>query len=203
MSRVVGIDEAGRGPVLGPLVIGVVEWDPVRQHELESRDLKLRDSKKMTPDQRSRTYRYLTENLRYCICSIPAWVIAKPGESIPQIEARVINRALRNFGSRDVYCDALGSGNQAHNWIRNEFPERSFRFESGADDTYPAVSAASILAKETRDRAIDFLKGNWGDIGSGYPSDPSTRQWLENWDHGSDWPSFVRTNWSTVHSLTG
>lgn len=202
MSPIVGIDEAGRGPVLGPLVIGIVEWSPDVGSELASRDLTLRDSKKLTPEQRSETYEYLRRSVKYSLCSIPAWVIARPDETIPQLEARVINQALQNFDGHDVYSDALGSGDRAHRWIRNEYPDRSFRFESGADDTYPAVSAASVLAKVTRDRAMESLEASWGDLGSGYPSDPYTREWLDRWsDKGSDWPCFVRTNWSTVRTI--
>lgn len=200
---VVGIDEAGRGPVLGPLVIGLAEWKPSYGSELEERGLALRDSKKLTVSQRSETFSFLRENIRYSLCCIPAWVIARPEESIPQLEARVINEALSNFEDDDVYCDALGSGQKAHRWIKNEYPNRSFRFESGADDTYPAVSAASVLAKVTRDRILESLRSDWGELGSGYPSDPSTKSWLETWDQAQEWPSFVRTNWSTVESLNG
>ncbi|MFB6226906.1 MAG: ribonuclease HII [bacterium] len=201
MTKVIGIDEAGRGPALGPLVIGITEWNPGVAPELEDQDLTLRDSKKLSAQQRDSTYSFLKKNLRHTVCSIPAWVISRPDETIPQLEARVISNALQYFDAHDVYSDALGSGNRAHRWIKNEFPERSFQFESGADDTYPAVSAASVLAKVTRDRAISSLESSYGDVGSGYPSDPSTQRWLESWSNKPDWPAFVRTNWSTVQDL--
>jgi ribonuclease HII len=73
--------------------------------------------------------------------------------------------------------------------------------EPKADGTYPVVGAASIVAKTTRDDALDDL-ARWGTLGSGYPSDPKTRSWLlEHARTGQPWPPFVRTRWQTVQDL--
>ncbi len=202
MNRRIGIDEAGRGPVLGPMVVALVDWPRNLDSTDYPSDVRIADSKDLNPSQRLRTARYLKKRTDYRICSIPAWVVAQTKTTIPQVEARVISECLRTLPNRQVYCDALGSGSRAHQWIRNHRTGQSFVFESGADDRYPWVSAASILAKTTRDRAIDHLSSSYGELGSGYPSDPKTQEWLARWyDKQDSWPSFVRTNWSTIQNL--
>lgn len=202
MGTVLGIDEAGRGPVLGPMVLAVVEWTERLERDCRERDLRIDDSKKLPEKARRETAEYLRENATYRICSVPAWVLARDGHSIPQVEARVLSRTLGTLRGSTVLCDALGSGDKAHDWIRRDWPDRSFTFESGADNRYPAVGAASILAKVTRDRALEKLSREWGSLGSGYPSDPTTKEWLSDWsDEDRAWPPFVRTNWSTIQRL--
>ena len=72
-----------------------------------------------------------------------------------------------------------------------------------ADVIFPAVSAASIMAKVTRDRMIEDIKREIGiDVGSGYPSDPVTKQFVENWinEHRS-LPPHTRGSWKPVKDL--
>ncbi|MEO2151636.1 MAG: ribonuclease HII, partial [Thermococcus sp.] len=71
-----------------------------------------------------------------------------------------------------------------------------------ADALFPVVSAASIVAKVTRDREIEKLKAEYGEIGSGYPSDPRTRAFLENYyrEHGA-FPPIVRRGWKTLKKI--
>jgi ribonuclease HII len=202
MGTVLGIDEAGRGPVLGPMVLAVVRWSEELEEECRKQNLRIADSKKLSENLRQKTAEYLREHATYRICSVPAWVIARDGHSIPQLEARVLSATLGTLESSTVISDALGSGQKAHDWIRQDWPDRSFAFESGADDRYPSVGAASILAKVARDRALKSLRQDWGELGSGYPSDPATKEWLEEWSRTNrPWPPFVRTNWSTVQRL--
>lgn len=202
MNRRIGIDEAGRGPVLGPMVIGLVLWPTEMDSTEPPSDVRIADSKNLTTSQRNRTARYLKERMDYRICSVPAWVLSRTEVTIPQVEARVISECLRTLPDGDVYCDALGNGSKAHQWIRNHRTEHSFVFESGADERYPCVSAASILAKTTRDRSLDQRTSSWGELGSGYPSDPKTQEWLNQWAENQDgWPPFVRTNWSTIQNI--
>jgi len=76
--------------------------------------------------------------------------------------------------------------------------------EHKADSTYPIVSAASILAKEAREDAISELKKKVGDFGSGYPSDPLTKEFLTRWlnEHNS-FPTWVRHSWKTISTKLG
>ncbi len=73
-----------------------------------------------------------------------------------------------------------------------------------ADAIYPIVSAASIIAKVRRDELIEELKKEWGvDLGSGYPSDPKTRDFLVKWgkEHCGEFPSIVRHSWQTIENI--
>lgn len=76
--------------------------------------------------------------------------------------------------------------------------------EHYADETYPVVSAASIVAKVERDGAIEKLKEEYGDFGSGYPSDSRTVGFLKRWHetHG-DFPPIVRRSWKTLKRING
>jgi ribonuclease HII len=70
-----------------------------------------------------------------------------------------------------------------------------------AEDKFPAVAAASIIAKTTRDRIVRELHGEFGDFGSGYPSDPKTRAYLREILSSSNLPRIVRRSWKTIHYL--
>ena len=76
--------------------------------------------------------------------------------------------------------------------------------EHRADEKYIPVAAASILAKVLRDEHIELLKKVYGDLGSGYPSDPRTRNWLKRYyeEHG-ELPPIVRRSWSTIKKVLG
>jgi ribonuclease HII len=74
--------------------------------------------------------------------------------------------------------------------------------EHGADERYPVVAAASIVAKVERDRLVDDLRATYGDVGSGYPSDPTTRAFLREYvrDHGT-LPACARASWKTCDDV--
>jgi ribonuclease HII len=74
--------------------------------------------------------------------------------------------------------------------------------EHGADATYPVVAAASVVAKVERDRRVDDLRAEYGDVGSGYPSDPTTRAFLREYvrDHGA-LPACARASWKTCDDV--
>ncbi|MCK4614298.1 MAG: ribonuclease HII, partial [Thermoplasmata archaeon] len=74
--------------------------------------------------------------------------------------------------------------------------------EHKADTKYPAVSAASIVAKVTRDREMEKLRQEYGELGSGYPSDPITRAYLlDLFRKGKELPPFVRRSWETIKKI--
>ncbi|MFP4687904.1 MAG: ribonuclease HII [bacterium] len=199
MQTVIGIDEAGRGPVLGPLVIGIVVWN----QEADTGTVKISDSKKLTKRQRDRARKFIISTCQTTILAIPAWLISKSPLPLQILEAQAIEAALHSFSeNHTVYCDALGSGQTAHNLIKYAHPRRKFYFEPRADDLYPAVAAASIMAKTCRDQCMENIKKRWGDTGSGYPSDPKTKKWLETHNKkNTKWPAMVRTSWKTISNL--
>jgi ribonuclease HII len=73
--------------------------------------------------------------------------------------------------------------------------------EHQADRNYPVVSAASIIAKVERDHTIEELKCNYGDFGSGYMSDPKTKNFLYTLARKrGEYPDFVRRSWKPAKS---
>lgn len=166
--------------------------------------IKIADSKKLTAKQRRKSARLIRTECFFQQLFIPAWKISKSRLPLQHLQARVIVSGLRNFPANcTVYVDALGSGNEAENWIKWTYPDRQFYFEKKADENIRAVSAASILAKTGRDQAIDEIKKSWGEIGSGYPGDSQTQSWLkERAKREKKWPPFVRESWQTVTRLS-
>lgn len=206
-----GIDEAGRGPVIGPLVIGCVVVDKEGRKKLK--ELKVRDSKKLSPKKRSELEPLIKETALewYTIKITPQEIdTLRRKHSLNLIEAMKTAEVLLSLNCvpTKVFVDAadteaeeyrhkiiqcLTSGNE-------EFMIPEIIAEHKADDRYVEVSAASILAKVERDREIKKLKETYGEIGSGYPSDEVTMSFLKEITRsGCDIPSCVRRSWNTLN----
>jgi len=204
-----GVDEAGRGPVIGPLVLGCVLVD--RKGSEKLRKLAVRDSKKLSPSRRE----HLEPLIKKTVVS---WrtVHITPSEidrlrqtiSLNQIEAqRTAEMILAlDYPPTMIIVDAADSvqenyGKRIAETIRELDPDYllpEIVSEHRADDTYVEVSAASVIAKVERDRAIEGLKAALGDFGSGYPSDPATQEFLKRMVRGGDIPDCVRRSWNTI-----
>lgn len=200
----VGIDEAGRGPVIGPLVVCAAAVSENNLSELES--LNLRDSKKYTCKKREELEEPIL-SVAECRCTeISASEIdaERRRKTLNDIEVELFARALSYFpDAAQVIVDACDVN-------ETRFAERlcgctgvsSIISEHKADDTYPIVSAASIIAKIVRDRRVNELKEVYGDFGSGYPSDEKTRNFLKEYiKKEGRFPPIVRSSWDTVRVL--
>ncbi len=207
MRLIAGIDEAGRGPVIGPLVIAGVR---VREDLLgELLALGVRDSKRLSPKKRERLAGEIPGlvDLQH-VEVIQAHQIdqRRRGESLNRIEATAMAKilsALRpdmaQVGSVDVVCERFRS------MILSEMDD-AVEIDSvhHAEDRFPAVAAASIIAKVARDRLVETLRREYGNFGSGYPSDPRTRSFIREWyGREGSLPPIVRKSWKTVQSLVG
>lgn len=198
-----GVDEAGRGPVLGPLVVAGVLGDPT--------DLPagIRDSKQLSPRHRETLYEQLrSAPLKIHVVTLEADELSErmeAGESLNEIELAAFRDVLGTLAPRYAVVDALGrdtAGLGAH-LTQALGGSCTVQARIGADASDPMVSAASILAKVTRDRALRALSDALGrPIGSGYPSDPETRAFLSAWrtEHGRPPPGARRT-WATLTEL--
>ena len=198
-----GVDEAGRGPVMGPMVVAAVyvcEDDALTE-------IGVKDSKKLTPKKREAMYDPILEAADYYSVSvITAEDIDKRREhmSLNEIELDMFTEVSSKMPVRCVYADCPDVNEMSFQ------SALSVRLGSGtvvarhkADDTYPCVSAASIIAKVTRDRMIKGISEEFGEnIGSGYPSDPVTIAFIEKWikDKGCA-PKHTRTSWETVKRI--
>lgn len=202
--RVLGIDEAGRGCVFGALVVAGFAFDG--DDEL-LRAAGARDSKQLSAARRVSAAAALSALGTADVREISASSIDEG--NLNQLEEQVILELIRAHRPERVYLDALGHPRtlpalQARLLaaLRVDDLQPSFVIEPKADHTYPVVGAASIFAKTHRDRELEALKRTWGELGSGYPSDPKTRAWLtERNARGEPWPAFVRTRWGTVRAL--
>ncbi|PIY59828.1 ribonuclease HII [Candidatus Woesearchaeota archaeon CG_4_10_14_0_8_um_filter_47_5] len=212
MVRILGIDEAGRGPVIGPLVIAAVLIDDTKEKEL--RKLGVADSKTLSPRKRESLFSQIialagsTGGYKIKIISpeeIDA-ALQDPDDNLNLLEARasaeLINALTDALAPAAVFLDCPSTTPSAYTTYLAPLltsPPAKMCAEHKADERYPVVSAASILAKVTRDRAIEELKKEYGgDFGSGYPSDPKTQHFLK--ENYASFP-FFRKTWAPYLKL--
>jgi ribonuclease HII len=202
-QRVLGIDEAGRGCVLGDLVVAGFFVEALDDDTLRAAGAA--DSKKLSRKRRDAATNKLAALGEPCIERITPPQIDDGNLNL--LEEEAIVRIVAHFRPDIVYMDALGppaSLPKLLKRLRAALPagvDPEWVVEPKADHTYPVVGAASIFAKTTRDDALDDL-ARFGVLGSGYPSDPKTRTWLlQHARTGEPWPDFVRTRWQTVQDL--
>jgi len=201
---IAGVDEAGKGAVLGPLVVGAVaspDWEAVAA-------LGERDSKALTPRQREVVCAEIVEALPFAVVEVPADAIdaARSRETMNAIVAGAHAAALRALfraGHRIAvaYLDAcdVREGRYAVTVGRQLGFSCSVVANHHADDLLAVVAAASIVAKVRRDEALRALADEHGPLGSGYPSDPVTCRFLDACiEAGGPLPRFVRASWRTV-----
>lgn len=204
MVLVCGIDEAGRGPLIGPMVMSGILIDEKDLDKL--RDLKVRDSKLIAPKQRE----FLFKEIKKIIIKektivVPAQEIddALNSEDLNLNKLEAIKTAMIiNYLKPDratVDCPSVNV--KAYTEYLKTFikSETKLKVEHKADYKYIESSSASILAKVTRDREIEKLKKKHNvDFGSGYPSDPKTKEFLKNNYKKYD---FFRKTWSTYKKV--
>ena len=198
-----GVDEAGRGPVMGPLVVGAVYVDD----DTPLRELGVKDSKKLSPKRREELYDHIIDAAEgYSIITLSAEEIdAKRARmSLNMVEMEMFAEAVSRMPVSRVYVDCPDPNEEKFgNMLSVRIDNTPVTARHKADDTYPVVSAASILAKVTRDRLVAEISEEFGeDIGSGYPSDPVTIAFIEKWlkEKGCT-PRHTRNSWDTVKNL--
>lgn len=204
---VLGIDEAGRGPVVGPMVIAAVLVE--EKDEKFLRSLGVKDSKLLAPGKREELAPVIRKTAREIhSVAISAQEIDEKRKimSMNELEALKIAELIERFKEKigRVFIDAPDPDAKSFcARIRKYLAEApKMACEHKADVRYPCVSAASIIAKVERDREIRALEGKWGAIGTGYPHDARTIGFLEKWlrDKGS-LPDFARKSWETSQRL--
>lgn len=200
---IAGVDDAGRGSVIGPLVIAGVLME---EHELPKlTELGVRDSKLLSPHRRET----LAEEIRriakkYSIVKLSPKEIDKVVETgkklhkLNRLEAQAMAKILEELKPEIAYVDAsdvLEERFKQHILECLSFKPKVIS-EHNADRKYPIVSAASIIAKVERDREIAELTKKYGDFGCGYPSDPKTISFLQKClKRTGEYPDFVRKSW--------
>ena len=199
--RVLGIDEAGRGCVLGPLVVASFMVEASVEAALW--EAGVNDSKALSAKRRDEVRLRIAAMGAATVRHISATAIDQG--NLNRLEEEAIAELVHAARPDRVIVDALGHPSTLPTTVERlrglVGPEvdAEWLMEPKADAKYAPVAAASIFAKTTRDAALAALDAEYGPFGSGYPSDPLTRGWLAEWSAtGRDWPPFVRTRWGTI-----
>ncbi|MFH1072736.1 MAG: ribonuclease HII [Nanoarchaeota archaeon] len=203
MAILAGIDEAGRGPVIGPMVIAICLIDEKDEFQLKSMGVK--DSKLLTPREREKLFLLIKSMSRNRIMILPPKKIDEAVNAkkfnLNWLEATVSARLINVTKPDKVILDCPSNNIKAYTAYLSKLINPKLKdkikiiAEHKADLHYPIVSAASILAKVTRDKEIQKLKDTYKiDFGSGYPSDPITADFVRK--YWNVYP-FFRKSWET------
>jgi len=215
-----GTDEAGKGPVLGSMFAAAVRADP------EALPDGVADSKELSAPRREELATAIGDRaVATAVVEVPVERIDDPdtdmnglavtahADALAAVTGGESPRPDRLAGETDgqgeergipVYLDAADT-----NAVR--FERRvgrqldstlELRAEHRADERYPVVAAASILAKVSRDAHVADLAAEYGDVGSGYPSDPTTREFLRTFvSERNRLPDCARASWQTSRDV--
>ncbi|HDI10398.1 MAG TPA: ribonuclease HII [Euryarchaeota archaeon] len=206
---VAGIDEAGRGPVIGPLIVSGVSFEAEKLSELVRMGVK--DSKKLSNKRREELFHEIVRVCTdYLVIKVEPWEIDRVigrGLKLNKFEARLFSEIINNLKPKQVIIDLVDVNERR---FRREvekylvYVPENILMEHKADEKYPIVSAASVIAKVIREREMDKIRREYGDIGSGYPSDPKTIEFLRRWySERGEFPPIVRRSWKTLKRIRG
>lgn len=198
MVLIAGVDESGRGPVIGPLVLAGAMMDEKDLPKLEK--LGVRDSKLLTPKKREQLFPKIQKLCKYKI------IIVEPKEIDDAVQSQELNlnwleahksvEILKELKPNKAILDCPSPNIAAYtNYLKNKLQDQSIEVicEHKADVNHRIVGAASILAKVTRDRIIEDIKKKYGNCGPGYMANEVTQKFLqENWEKH---PEIFRKSW--------
>ena len=202
-----GVDEAGRGSVLGPLVIAGVS---IKRKDLSSlRRIGVRDSKLLTVKARHKLFSRIIDLAEH-ICvyesdcdEVDHYVYSN---MLNKLEARAMATVIDNIFAMRVYVDACDVNplryKECIECELGSIPRPRILSLHHADGASTAVSAASIVAKVIRDEEIRKIRSQHNEIGSGYPSDRKTMKFIAKWVATHDCaPHFARKSWKPLRAL--
>ena len=202
MKKILGIDEAGRGPIIGDLVIAGILIKESEENLIKEAD----DSKKLSKYKRKLLFKIFSK-LEHKLIVIPPKEIDEAVESketnLNWLEANKTAEIINELKPDKAIIDCPSNNTRAYReYLRKLLinKETELIVENKSDSSYKIVGAASILAKVTRDKRIKELEKKYGKIGSGYPSDPITQKFLkENWDRH---PEIFRKSWLPYKNIS-
>jgi ribonuclease HII len=196
--KILGIDEAGRGPVIGPMIIAGIMIEEGREEMLGE----VRDSKFLYHRKRIKLAKHLKENFKYKI------IIVHPKEIDEALNSEDLNlnwleahkqAEIINSLKPDVAIIDAPSINEFKfkQYLKNLLNNKNVKLmvEHKADANYPICSAASIIAKVEREEQMAKIRKKYGNCGPGYPSNETTQKFVK--EHGKKYPEIMRQTWST------
>ncbi|KAJ3072994.1 Ribonuclease H2 subunit A [Podochytrium sp. JEL0797] len=221
---VLGVDEAGRGPVLGPMVYACAVAPLSREKEVKA--VGVDDSKKLTEADRERLFAKMVSPeccdwIGYAVTAISprdicGGMLQRTKYNLNQqaydTTIALIRQTLKHgVNVTEIYVDTVGKEKPYQEVLEKEFPGIAITVTSKADSKFAIVGAASIFAKVIRDSVMkNWLFSESGittkpftrEFGSGYPGDPNTKKWLRhNMDPVFGFPDVVRFSWSTAAKM--
>ncbi|MFL2939523.1 MAG: ribonuclease HII [Candidatus Poseidoniales archaeon] len=199
-----GVDEAGKGPVMGPMVVAAVSVENAKLIE----DKGFKDSKLLTPQRRNELFQLIKGNYRYAVEIIQPEEIDeyRRKNQLNLLNRKAFEKVIIKLNPNIAYVDAADVneerfGREIKSNLTNDNDTDVISMHK-ADSKIPVVAAASIIAKQTRENEIKKLKEKIGDFGSGYPSDERTIKFLKSYFHdNSKWPSGTRKSWKTIDRI--
>ncbi|XP_022414167.1 ribonuclease H2 subunit A isoform X2 [Delphinapterus leucas] len=207
---VLGVDEAGRGPVLGPMVYAICYCPLSRLADLEA--LKVADSKTLSESERHRLFAKMEEDGDFV-----GWALDMLSPNL--ISTSMLGRVKYNLNSlshdtatglmqyaldqgvkvAQVFVDTVGPPETYQERLQQCFPGVDVTVKAKADALYPVVARDQAVKNW---KFVEKLQDLDTDYGSGYPNDPKTKAWLrEHVDPVFGFPQFVRFSWRTAQSI--
>lgn len=208
LQGIAGIDEAGRGPMIGPMIICGVLIDSEKHPKLVQ--IGAKDSKTLSHSKRLKLRAKIEQvATKIEIRSVSAAEIdrLRKRTTLNEIEVAEFASIAKSLKPQELYLDAADVkadrfGERVGNLSGLASKDAVIISEHKADSKYPIVSAASIIAKVERDRVIAEYHKKYGDFGSGYPSDPKTVDFVKNLVRNNQkLPSIVRKSWDSVKKI--
>ena len=201
---ILGIDDAGRGPVIGSMVITGVLIDDKDISKLKA--IGVKDSKLIAPEKRKLLFKEIERLAKaYSIIKIEPKEIDAALESektnLNWLEGDKMIEIIKQLkDANKVYVDCPSNNIQAFKGYLEKKVKKDLVVENKADLKYEIVGAASIIAKVTRYEEIEKIKKKIGkDIGSGYPSDEITQKFLK--ENYKKYPNIIRKSWASYKNL--
>jgi ribonuclease HII len=198
-----GVDDAGRGSVLGPLVIAGVSIERTKIKYLS--EIGVKDSKQLSPKTREILYKKIIAIVdNYYVARISPKIIDESvyKNQLNHLEAKYMAKVIAKLRPDSSYVDSCDVNPARFGKEISKLANSGKIFSRHhADSRFAVVSAASIVAKVNRDREIEKLRKKH-DLGSGYPSDPKTMKFIKDWIlvHNKT-PKFVRKSWKPVKMM--
>jgi len=196
-----------KGSVLGPMVISGICFFKSKLNFLS--EIGVKDSKKLSPKKRSELAKILKNN-----CHSHKNVIVRAQEidqrelkriTLNRLEEVKMAEIINDLKPDIIYIDAVDVNEERFGIsIKNSlnYIPKKVISKHKADDIYPIVSAGSIIAKDTRDVLIGELKNTYGNLGSGYPSDARTIEFLRSYiKKYKKAPIIARKSWVTTKRI--
>ena len=204
--KVLGIDEAGKGPVVGPLVIAGALFESEDTSELSK--IGVKDSKLLSPQKREELFKKIKKiAVSYKIIKVEPREIDERfyvNTNLNQLEAIKFAEIINELKPDVAIIDTPTKNTKSFENYLKKFLNHDcvLKCENFADLNHVEVGAASILAKVTRDREIKRIEKEIGEkIGAGYPSDPTTIKFVEKAFKFKKWLNHVRKTWFTFQRI--